>query len=332
LPDRLTQEYLGIVSLYPDNEVLVSKIDVPIAGYANLLPLDKLEFDSNNIVIIQNSLSKSLNEGFLTKGQYVELTFSNTKLHFQVMSVMPSDVDAVMINEETKFNLLRGKEFTIQEIQELRLLILDTLHKLTQGDTRIHIDAISLGVELGFDTQFVERELDYLRHERLIKIKQKYYMFQDSFFPTVINITITHNGVIKLERLHAQHIKPAKQFIAHIYNPIFTKNIDIDMHKQVFKNIRNSTIINESLVKDSLKKIADLYGNEKSKALSEIAELIEKSQNQKAGEIFTKFIIELNKPNRQKSRLKQLWKEIETILPTISSLTDSVSKISSFFN
>jgi lipopolysaccharide biosynthesis regulator YciM len=101
------------------------------------------------------------------------------------------------------------------------------------------------------------------------------------------------------------------------------------MHKQVFKKIENSTIINESLVKDS--QIADQNGDEVRKALTEIAKFIEKSQNQKAGEKFSKFNCELKEPNYQKSRLRQLWKEIETALPTISTLTDSVTKISSLF-
>ena len=101
--------------------------------------------------------------------------------------------------------------------------------------------------------------------------------------------------------------------------------------ENVFKNIQNSTIINESVVIDSFNKVKKKYDEEVAKALLQIGEFIEKSGDVSAGILFNKFNEELNKPQPEKGTLKKIWDGIEKTLPAIKTLADVIIKLSPLF-
>jgi len=111
----------------------------------------------------------------------------------------------------------------------------------------------------------------------------------------------------------------------------FTINIGVAMKGSIFQNIRDSTIINDSLVVGSFNKIKGELGEDIAKALLRVAEEIEKSGNKEAADLFNGFNEELKKPNPRKTILKSLWNGIERTLPTIVKITDIVAKISKLF-
>jgi len=100
----------------------------------------------------------------------------------------------------------------------------------------------------------------------------------------------------------------------------------------IFENIQKSTIITDSIVKNSFNKVNEKYGEDVANALLQIAAFIEKSKNREAGKLFDTFNEELNKPEPKKSVLKRLWEGIEKALPTITKLSDAIVKLQMLFN
>ncbi|MCK4798545.1 MAG: hypothetical protein KAT05_14280 [Spirochaetes bacterium] len=100
----------------------------------------------------------------------------------------------------------------------------------------------------------------------------------------------------------------------------------------VFKNINNATIINKSVVKDSFIKLKKEYDDDVAKAFLQIGEFIENSGDMSAGILFDKFNEELNKPKPEKTTLKKIWGGIEKTLPTITTISEVITKISPLFN
>ncbi len=113
-------------------------------------------------------------------------------------------------------------------------------------------------------------------------------------------------------------------------------NIQIHAKKVVmgdsFENINNTTIVNRSLVQNSFNKLKRDYDAEVSQALLQIADFIQKSNDPAAAALFDKFNEELNKPQPEKSILTKIWSGIETVLPSITSISDVASKIIPLFS
>ena len=103
------------------------------------------------------------------------------------------------------------------------------------------------------------------------------------------------------------------------------------MGGDVFKDIRNATIINKSVVENSFNKIKEGYGGDVAKAVLQIAEFIEKSENKEAGVLFDSFNEEINKQEPKKPMLKLIWEGIEKALPTITTLSEAVAKLAPIF-
>ena len=99
----------------------------------------------------------------------------------------------------------------------------------------------------------------------------------------------------------------------------------------VFKNISNSTIINESEVKECFNKISDKGDDSLANALLEVAEKIEASKDPEAGALFSSFTTELTKENPSKTVLKTLWDGIIRQLPYISTMVSVIEKIVKLF-
>ena len=99
-----------------------------------------------------------------------------------------------------------------------------------------------------------------------------------------------------------------------------------------FQNIgAGTTIINKSLVENSFNKVEREYGEDTKKALEQISQFIEKSNNPAAGALFNSFNQELSKPQHEKSTLKGIWDGIEKVLPSIATIAGTVAKITSLF-
>ena len=99
-----------------------------------------------------------------------------------------------------------------------------------------------------------------------------------------------------------------------------------------FQNIESgTTIINKSLVQGSFNKVEREYGEETKKALEQVSQFIEKSNNPAAVALFNSFNQELSKPEREKSTLKGIWDGIEKVLPSIATIAGAVSKITALF-
>jgi hypothetical protein len=63
----------------------------------------------------------------------------------------------------------------------------------------------------------------------------------------------------------------------------------------------------------------------------QIAEFIERSGNEEAGELFDSFNEEINNPEPKKFVRKSLWRGIEKALPAITKLSEAITKLEALF-
>jgi hypothetical protein len=98
-----------------------------------------------------------------------------------------------------------------------------------------------------------------------------------------------------------------------------------------FQNITNATIINKAIVQNAFNKVQEEYGEETKKALEQVSQFIENSDNPAAAALFNSFNQELSKPQHEKSTLKGIWDGIEKLLPTITTIAGTVAKIVPLF-
>lgn len=125
---------------------------------------------------------------------------------------------------------------------------------------------------------------------------------------------------INLERLQV--------YGGHYGFQIIAKEVNVG---NVFSNISNSTIINESEVRDSFYKIAREQDEATANALLQVAEEIERSGNTGAGALFHTFNTELQKDDSNKTVLKAIWDGIVGQLPHISTMVGVVEKVGRLF-
>jgi Zn-dependent metalloprotease len=97
-----------------------------------------------------------------------------------------------------------------------------------------------------------------------------------------------------------------------------------------FEKVSNSTIVNKALIQNSFNKIQRDYNEDTSRALKQVAKFIEESSDPSSDALFNQFIEELNKPQADRSRLKNLWSGIEKVLPKVTKIA-AVSKIDPVF-
>ena len=83
----------------------------------------------------------------------------------------------------------------------------------------------------------------------------------------------------------------------------------------VFRDIHNATIINESLIVNSFNKVKTKLDEETSKTLLKLGKIIEQSGDASAGALLDKFNEELNKTQPEKSKLSNLWSGIVKVPP-----------------
>lgn len=113
---------------------------------------------------------------------------------------------------------------------------------------------------------------------------------------------------------------------------IINKRVSIEVIMgDKFEKIKNAKIINKSIVENSFNKIKEGDGEDVANALVQIAEFIERSGNEEAGELFDNFNDEINKLEPKKSVLKSLWGGIEKALPPITTLSVEIIKLKTLF-
>src|SRR6266446_139094 len=99
-----------------------------------------------------------------------------------------------------------------------------------------------------------------------------------------------------------------------------------------FKDIKNSTIINRSKVVNALNTIGGHVDEDTKSAIIEVANIVSESQNAAAGALLDQFNDELAKHQHDRSKLKQFWNGLTTLLPDIAKLGGAVAKIVAIFS
>jgi hypothetical protein len=97
-----------------------------------------------------------------------------------------------------------------------------------------------------------------------------------------------------------------------------------------FNNAKNFTFINKSSVVNSFNKVKEQFDEETANAIKQMAEIVEKSENADAVELFDAFNKEVNKPEPKKSLLKSFWNGLSTVLPILAhtaSIAGNIIKI-----
>lgn len=98
-----------------------------------------------------------------------------------------------------------------------------------------------------------------------------------------------------------------------------------------FENIHNSNIINRSVVQDAIKTVSAAEGADVSNALASVAAAVDESENAAAGALFNSFATELNKPEPDKSVLKQCWDGLTAVLPGVATIASASAQITKLF-
>jgi hypothetical protein len=98
-----------------------------------------------------------------------------------------------------------------------------------------------------------------------------------------------------------------------------------------FSNVSNSTIINRSSLSHSLNSAARLGGADAEQALKEVGELVVKSGNRDACDLFNQLTEELQKPWPRKSVLRSAWDGLSKALPAVTELAGAVTAIGKLF-
>ncbi|MEU3601971.1 hypothetical protein ABZ714_25125 [Streptomyces sp. NPDC006798] len=99
-----------------------------------------------------------------------------------------------------------------------------------------------------------------------------------------------------------------------------------------FSNIGDgATVINKSVLINSLNRVRSDHGPDVADALRRVGEIVAESQNEEAAEYFDALSAELSAETPKKTVLKSLWLGICAALPTVTELTSLGEKISTLF-
>jgi hypothetical protein len=94
-----------------------------------------------------------------------------------------------------------------------------------------------------------------------------------------------------------------------------------------FQDIRNSTIINRSVLDRSVASVTQTDGSDAAELLEQVASLVEGYGDADAVETFESFCEELQRPNRRKAVLRSLWAGLVAGVPTLSAAVDVATKV-----
>lgn len=99
-----------------------------------------------------------------------------------------------------------------------------------------------------------------------------------------------------------------------------------------FSSISDSTIVNRSLIANSLNRLHEQGDGETAEALRLLADAVEESGNQEAAECLDSLNEELAKPESRKSVMRAMWDRIIVLLPHVASATVITTGIGNLVN
>ncbi|MCO6407819.1 hypothetical protein [Hoeflea alexandrii] len=88
----------------------------------------------------------------------------------------------------------------------------------------------------------------------------------------------------------------------------------------VFKDIRESQIINRSIVNNTLNNLRIRSDENLASFVGALSAVVEKSQNKEAGELLDQFNEELSRSEPRKSLLRRSWKSLVEVLPDVAKI------------
>jgi hypothetical protein len=98
-----------------------------------------------------------------------------------------------------------------------------------------------------------------------------------------------------------------------------------------FANITNSTIVNDAVVIDAFKRLEAAHDPEVAQALLRVADAVAASGSRVAGEVFDRFAEAVLEPNRDRSKLRELWDGLVAVIPDAAVVTEAASTIAKLF-
>ena len=110
------------------------------------------------------------------------------------------------------------------------------------------------------------------------------------------------------------------------YEHSYQININKVVMGDNFEHI-SGTVINRSIVTNSLNKVSQQLDDEAMQLLKRVTEEVEKSGNKDAVENMEEFHKEVQKPEPKKSLLKSFWNGVVTAVPALITNADKVMNI-----
>ncbi|WP_166486160.1 hypothetical protein [Jannaschia sp. CCS1] len=95
----------------------------------------------------------------------------------------------------------------------------------------------------------------------------------------------------------------------------------------VFKNISNSSIINRSAFFDTMSSLEAKSEPELMSALEHIADEVEKSGNNEAGELLEQLMEEISREKPRQSLIKRTWSGLTDILPSVAKIATATAAL-----
>jgi hypothetical protein len=100
-----------------------------------------------------------------------------------------------------------------------------------------------------------------------------------------------------------------------------------------FRDIKNSTIINRSLINGAVDTLQQANKGDSAVALEKLTELVEQSGNPEAGEYLETFSEELQRqPEPRTSILRSMWDGIQKVLPAAKQTLEITQGIEQLFS
>jgi len=178
-----------------------------------------------------------------------------------------------------------------------------------------------------------------------IRLYGNCYMIKRNSFQQQQMLNVTIQGLIDIgyvDKVIAKYVPNPREFFrtVNIYKEI-EKNID---NKNVvnnynimgdnfdIKNAQNFTFTNKSNVVNSFNKVKEQFDETTASVIQQIAEIVEKSKNDEAVELFDAFNEEITKPAPKKSVLKSIWSGLSSVLPVLSTTVSIVEKVIKIIN
>jgi hypothetical protein len=151
-------------------------------------------------------------------------------------------------------------------------------------------------------------------------------------------VLIPEESLVRIDNL-CKLLKQCKESVATLFkeNWSFKEIMDNKVNSKIeitmgdkFENVKNSTIINRSVLEDSFNTVKNKMDEETANVLIKISEIIEKAKNTDAAELYNSFNDELKKTEPKKSLLRTIWNGILAALPllgTTAGIAENISKI-----